>query len=176
MMVLCAVGCAHVPEGAVFERRPMPFPYGLILSDQRLELPWVPVTAPENYSWCFSNLSFSGSSASVALEFDANTPFEPRHLGGVVALDIVDSSKTTIYHVVGTIEDPRTYSDGPGWKSQYFQYSHSPANDMKVLYFPRSNVDAKIASSGEYCASLRVIEAPHIDRGRVRLVMASSWK
>jgi hypothetical protein len=170
ILILCLVGCANVPDGASLEQ------HGFILSDQRLELPWMPVTAPESHSWCFSNLHFSGSRAMVALEFGARTPFEPRHLGGSIALDIVDPSKATIYHVAGMLEDPRSYSDGPGWKSQYFQYSHSPVNDVKVFYFPRSDADAKIGGAGEYCVSLRVVEASRIDQGRVRVVMASSWK
>lgn len=58
----------------------------------------------------------------------------------------------------------------------YFQYSHSPIQDMKVSYFPEPYRKAKIGSIGRYCVALDISEAAMLDAAKVRVVLSSTWK
>src|SRR5579863_1639644 len=61
VILLTVTGCAKVPAGAKFEVTRGPLPLGFFLTDQKLTLPWIPLSSTGQYKWCFANLSFSGS-------------------------------------------------------------------------------------------------------------------
>src|SRR5580658_1862654 len=101
VILLTVTGCAKVPDGAKFEVT------GLVplLTDQKLTLPWIPLSSTGQYKWCFANLGFSGSRAQVLLEIVNSQPFDPRNAGGIVGLSIADSKGTVVYSSVGPLRD-----------------------------------------------------------------------
>ena len=174
---LLLVSCDRVPEGGRFERTRAPMPLGLFLSDQRLELPWTPLSFAGKHSWCFANLSFSGSQAWVVLEVSARTPFDPRHVGGQASVEVTDSSGRVAFHASGELKDPCCGASSGTWASQYFHYSKSPDRDSKVFYEREPGMKAKIGSFGEYCVALNVSAPPTTtESANARVVMISGWK
>jgi len=131
-----------VPDGAKFERA------GFIFTDERLELPWVSMT-PRNERWCFARLRFTASEAQVLLEVRAETPFDPRGIGGAAALEIIDPSGQVVFRAEGPLQDQccsAPVRDVSRWASPYFNASYGPRQDLKSSYAGRPKYKAKIGN------------------------------
>jgi hypothetical protein len=175
-----AAGCAKVPDGAKFEVTRGPFPHGLIfffLTDQKLTLPWVPLSANGQYKWCFANLGFSGSHAQVLLEIVGTQPFDPRNAGGIVGLSIADSEGKVIYRSEGPLHDSENVTgQGNRWVSEYFHYSNGPATDLKSAYMGSSELYASVSSFGSYCTELSITGTSALADSKARVFLQSGWK
>jgi hypothetical protein len=172
---MLAGGCAKVPPGAHFERRP---PWS-ILTDQKLTLPWVPLSSTGRYRWCFANLGFSGSRAQVLLEVAGSKPFDPRNVGGSVTVTIINSAGRVDYQAAGVLRDAEC-CDVPRlnrWVSEYFHYSPGPASDTKSTYFGKPEIYVGVRTFGSYCAELQISESStEVADGQARVILQSSWK
>jgi hypothetical protein len=179
-VLLLLASCSRVPEGSNFARERAPMPWGLVLSDQRFELPWVSLSSAGEHRWCFSNLDFSGSSAIVGLEVSAVAPFDPRRVGGRASVKIANSASDVVFDVIGPLQDPCCESRQGGgnvWASQYYHHAQAPARDVRVLYYPEPDLRTDIAGLGEYCLTMNVVApARSLESGRARVIMSSGWK
>ncbi len=173
VLLVLLSGCREVPRDAHFEKQ------GWILSEERLELPWVAMSPSQN-RWCFARLGFTASSAQVLLEVQAQTPFDPRRIGGAAALEITNSSGQAIYHVKGLLEDPcceAPNSKNNKWVSEYYHTTLGPAKDTNSFYQGIATLRAPIGNFGEYCASLDIFESPpSLARPKARVILQSGWK
>jgi hypothetical protein len=173
VILLTVTGCAKVPDGAKFEVT------GLVplLTDQKLTLPWIPLSSTGQYKWCFANLGFSGSRAQVLLEIVNSQPFDPRNAGGIVGLSIADSKGTVVYSSVGPLRDSENVTGQSNrWVSEYFRYSSGPATDLRSAYNGFPELDVSISSFGSYCAELQISGASTLADAKARLFLQSGWK
>jgi hypothetical protein len=166
-------GCREVPRGASFEKK------GWILTDEKLELPWVAMS-PGKHKWCFARLGFTASSPQVLLEVRAEAPFDPRRVGGIASLDITNPSGQSIYRVEGPLEDPccqAANDKNDTWVSEYYHTSYGPPKDTETFYQDSARLHATIGNLGEYCVSLDVSSPPPtVVRPKARVVLQSGWK
>ena len=170
-------GCARVPNGATFEVTHGPMPLGLLLSDQKLMLPWVPLSSSAKYEWCFANLGFSSSSAQVFLEIVNRKPFDPRNAGGAVELVLADSDGGIVYQSKGELRDSDNGNGASNhWVSEYFHYSSGPSTDLKSAYFGSPQLRTNISRFGRYCAAMNVAASGNGTEAHARLVLQSGWK
>jgi len=173
ILLFLLTGCREVPRGAHFEKK------GWLLSEEKLELPWVAMSPGQN-KWCFARLGFTASSAQVLLEVQAQTPFDPRRIGGIAALEITNASGQAMYHVKGPLEDPCCESQpskNDKWISEYYDTTMGPATDTSSFYQDIATLTAPIGNFGEYCASLNISESPaSLVRPRARVILQSTWK
>ena len=175
--LLLVAGCAKIPDEGKFEQTRGPMPLGIFLTDQKLTLPWIPLSSTGNYEWCFANLSFSGSSAQVLLEIVSGKPFDPRNVGGAVTLGIADSHGRVVYESEGRLRDSENMTgQHDRWVSEYFHYSSGPATDLKSAYLGNPEIRASIGSFGRYCAVLKISEVSTVADAQARLVLQSGWK
>jgi hypothetical protein len=152
-------------------------PLGIFLTDQKLTLPWIPLSSIGKYEWCFANLSFSGSSAQALLEIVSSKPFDPRSAGGTVALGITDSMGKIVYRSEGPLRDSENTTQlGNRWVSEYFHYSSGPATDLRSAYWGIPDFRASISSFGRYCVVLRISKTSIAADAQTRLVLQSGWK
>ena len=179
VLVVIVGGCARVPSGGHFERTRAPMPWGIALSDQKLTLPWVPLSSAGEYKWCFANLGFTGSSAQVLLEVAGSKPFDPRNAGGTATMTITNSAGQVDYQTTGTLRDTDC-CDLPGlnrWVSEYFHYSAGPAIDTTAAYFGKPEIRAKVRRFGSYCVALKISKgSTEVKDGQVRIILQSGWK
>ena len=180
VIMLMLAGCAKVPQGAEFEVTRGPFPQGLFfffLTDQKLTLPWVPLSTTGQYKWCFANLGFSGSRAQVLLDIVGSQRFDPRNAGGFATVRIADSKGTVIYQAKGPLQDSESVTGQSNrWVSEYFHYSSGPATDLRSAYMGSPELNATISSFGSYCAELEISDVSTLPDAKARLFLQSGWK
>ena len=173
LIPLFLAGCRNVPAGAVFDKQ------GWILTEEKLELPWVPIT-PSTHRWCFSRLGFTASSAQVLLEVQAESPFDPREVGGAVSLQVTNPANRPVYQVEGPLEDPcceAQDSKREMWISQYYHTSYGPAEAKETFFQNSAALRAPIFGLGRYCVSLGIAKSPELlVQPQARVILQSGWK
>jgi hypothetical protein len=177
VVFLVIAGCEKVPDGARFELTRGPMPLGIFLTDQKLILPWIPLSSTGRYEWCFANLGFSGSSAQVLLEIVSSKAFDPRNAGGTVTLSVADSKGNAVYQSQGELRDSEDVTGlSNRWVSEYFHFSSGPGTDLRATYFGNPAIRASVSRFGRYCTVLKISEASTLPDAQARLVLQSGWK
>jgi hypothetical protein len=176
VVLLAVAGCAKVPDGSHFEVTRGQLLPGFFLTDQKLTLPWVALSATGQYKWCLANLGFYDSRAQVLLEFVGSQSFDPRNAGGIAALSIADSKGKVIYRSEGPLRDSENVTGQSNrWVSEYFHYSSGPATDLRSAYMGSPKLYASISSFGSYCVKLEISGASTLADAKARLLLQSGW-